>query len=169
MGNGAGRAVPVPLRMTLVRRDARVATPHALELATAQQRQQLRPLVSKLDPAWQRLAENNAKFLTTDQQELLDDLAFALAVGSGCPGFQVDKEKFRKGFEGFRTDDYMKQSADQKRQREYHLMMNFGATVALYTAEGLLHPQEACKFAEGKRGLGPGRFWVQPTGGPPAQ
>jgi len=47
-------------------------------------------------------------------------------------------------------------------------MMNFGATVALYTAEGLLHPKEACKFAETKRGERPGQYWV-PTSGPPAR
>jgi len=133
------------------------------------ERSQLHPLVSQLDPAWNRLAASNAKFLTEDQQRLLDDLAFAVAVGGGCPGFQVDQDKFKQAFEGFRTDDYMHQSPDQKRQREYRLMMNFGATVALYTAEGLLHPKEACKFAEGKRAEGPGRFWVQPTSAAPAK
>jgi hypothetical protein len=136
--------------------------------AQARQQQELHPLVSKLDPAWRRLAESNAKFLTMDQQRLLDDLAFAMAVSGGCPGFQLDHDKFKKAFDGFRNDDYMKLPADQKRQREYHLMMNFGATVALYTAEGLLHPKAACKFAEGKRGEGPGQYWL-PTSGPPAR
>ena len=94
-----------------------------------------------------------------DQRRLLDDLAFAMAVSGGCPGFQLDQDKFKKAFEGFRTDDYMKLPPDQKRQREYRLMMNFDATVALYTTEGLLDPKEACKLAEGK----------QPTSGSPAR
>ena len=123
-------------------------------------------LVSKLDPAWQRLAASNAKFLDADQQELLDDLAFATAVSGGCPGFEVDQDKFKRAFEGFKTDAYMKLSADEKRQREYRLMMNYGATVALYTAEGLLHPKEACKFAGTKRELGAGRFWTKTSPGP---
>ena len=94
-----------------------------------------------------------------DQRRLLDDLAFAMAVGGGCPGFEIDQDKFKKAFEGFRTDDYMKLPPDQKRQREYRLMMNFDATVALYTTEGLLDPKEGCKLAEGK----------QPTSGSPAR
>jgi len=132
--------------------------------------QELPPaLVSKLDPAWERLGASNAKFLNLDQQALLDDLAFAAAVGGGCPGFQVDREKFEQGFKALRTDDYMKMPADQKRKLEYRIMASFGATVALYTAEGLLHPKEACKFAEAKRSLGPGRFWVQPASETPAR
>ncbi len=125
-------------------------------------------LVTRLDPAWQRLAASNAKFLNLDQQALLDDLAFAAAVSGGCPGFQLDREKFEQGFKALGTDDYMKLPADQKRRLEYRLMANYGATVALYTAEGLLHPKDACKYAERKRDLGPGRFWVQPASGTPA-
>ena len=131
--------------------------------------QELPPLVSKLNPAWERLGANNAKFLNLDQQALLDDLAFAAAVGAGCPGFQVDPEKFEQGFKAFKTDDYMKLPPDQKRKLEYRLMASFGATVALYWAEGLLHPKEGCKFAEQKRSLGPGRFWVQPAAAAPAR
>ena len=126
-----------------------------------QAQDELPRLVSKLDPAWQRLAANNAKFLTKDQQALLDDLAFAAAVSGGCPGFAIDKQKFEQGFRGFKTDDYMKLPPDEKRKLEYRLMTNYGATVALYTAEGLLRPKEACKFAEEKRSAGPGRFWAQ--------
>ncbi len=117
-------------------------------------------LVSRLDPAWDRLGQSNAKFLTLDQQALLDDLAFAAAVSGGCPGFAINQQAFEAGFKSFRTDDYMKAAPEEKRKREYHLMANYGATVALYTAEGLLHPKEACKFAETKRDLGPGRFWL---------
>jgi len=40
---------------------------------------------------------------------------------------------------------------------------------ALYTAEGLLHPKDGCRFAEKKRNAGPGRFWVEPTSAPPAR
>jgi hypothetical protein len=116
--------------------------------------------ISRLDPAWDRLAQSNSKFLSLDQQALLDDLAFAAAVSGGCPGFELDKPKFEDGFKGFKSDEYMKLSPEEKRRREYRLMANYGATVALYTAEGLLHPKEACKFAETKRDLGPGRFWL---------
>ena len=123
--------------------------------------------ISRLDPAWDRLAQSNAKFLSLDQQALLDDLAFAAAVSGGCPGFQLDKPKFEEGFKGFKTDDYMKMPPDEKRRREYRLMANYGATVALYTAEGLLHPKGACKFAETKRDLGPGRFWLPVSDTPP--
>ena len=122
--------------------------------------------VSKLDPAWERLAASNAKFLNKDQQDLLDDLAYAAAVSGGCPGFQLDHDKFKQAFAAFKTDDYMKLPPDQKRKLEYRLMASFGATVALYWAEGLLHPKEGCKFAEQKRSLGPGRFWVQPAAAP---
>jgi hypothetical protein len=126
-------------------------------------------LVSKLDPAWQRLKQSNDQFLTEDQQTLLHDLAFAAATTGGCPGFTLDQDKFKQGFESLKTDDYMRLSAEDKRKREYRLMMNYGATVALYTAEGLLHPKEACKFAETKRSGGPGRFWVEPASTPPAR
>jgi hypothetical protein len=126
-------------------------------------------LVSRLDPAWDRLGQSNAKFLSVDQQALLDDLAFAAAVSGGCPGFELDKPKFEDGFKGFKTDEYMKLSPEEKRRREYRLMANYGATVALYTAEGLLHPKGACKFAETKRDLGPGRFWLPVSDTPPAK
>jgi hypothetical protein len=125
--------------------------------------------ISRLDPAWDRLAQSNAKFLNLDQQALLDDLAFAAAVSGGCPGFQLDKPKFEEGFKSFKTDDYMKMPPDEKRRREYRLMANYGATVALYTAEGLLHPKGACKFAETKRDTGPGRFWLPVSDTPPAK
>ncbi len=127
-------------------------------------------MAPKLDPVWNRLAVSNAKFLNRDQQALLDDLAFAAAVASGgCPGFQLDRQRFEDGFKSLRTDDYMKAPADEKRRREYRLMMNFGATVALYQAEGVLHPKEACRFAEERRAAGPGRFWVQPASATPAR
>lgn len=122
------------------------------------------PLVSKLSPAWNRLALSNAKFLTKEQQVLLDDLAFAAAVaGGGCPDFQLDRKKFEDAFAGFKTDAYMKLAPEEKRRLEYRLMANYGATVALYGAEGLLHPKEACRYAEGKRAEGPGRFWLPAT------
>ena len=42
-------------------------------------------------------------------------------------------------------------------------MTNFGAGTALYVAEALLHPDDACAYAESKRGdTGPGRFWTKP-------
>src|SRR5262245_17394464 len=123
--------------------------------------------ISRLDPAWDRLGQSNSQFLSLDQQALLDDLAFAAAVSGGCPGFQLDKTKFEDGFKGFKSDEYMKLSAEEKRRREYRLMVNYGATVALYTAEGLLHPKDACKFAETKRDLGPGRFWMPVSDTPP--
>jgi hypothetical protein len=47
-------------------------------------------------------------------------------------------------------------------------MMNYGAAVALYSAEGLLHPKEACKLAEEKRGAGPSRFWIEPASAAPS-
>jgi hypothetical protein len=124
---------------------------------------------SKLDPAWQRVAQSNAKFLTKDQQALLHDLAFAAAAAELCPGFRVDRDAFVKAFEAFKTPEYMKLPPDKKRRLEYRLMVNFGALVALYHAEGLLHPKEACRLAEEKRAAGPGRYWVQPaaaTSGP---
>jgi hypothetical protein len=124
------------------------------------------PAVPALNPAWERLAASNAKFLNRDQQVLLDDLAFATAMVEVCPGFKVDKEKFKQGFEGFRSDHYMKLPPEQKRIIEYRLMVNFGATVALYAAEGLMHPRQTCTVAEGKRPGGPGRFWVQPAAAP---
>jgi hypothetical protein len=117
-------------------------------------------LVTKLDPAWQRLAASNAQFLTPDQQTLLHDLSFATAAVEVCPGFHVDKDAFKKGWEGFRSDDYMKLPAEQKRKLEYRLMVNYGAATALYAAEGLLHPKEACRIAKENRGKGPGRFWT---------
>lgn len=134
----------------------------------AAQTRKPRILVSKLDPAWERLKQSNDKFLTEDQQTMLHDLAFAAAAVGGCPGFTLDRDKFKQGFEALKTDDYMKLPPDEKRKREYHLMMNYGATVALYTAEGLLHPKEACRFAETKRDQGPGRFWVEPSSNEPA-
>jgi hypothetical protein len=118
---------------------------------------------TRLDPVWARLARNNAKFLTPQQTELLDDMAFAAAVGAGCPGFQVDHDKFKQGFESLRSADYMKLSADDKRRWEYKLMMSFGASTALYEAEGQLNPKDGCRFAETRRDGGPGRFWVQPA------
>jgi hypothetical protein len=124
---------------------------------------------SKLDPAWQRVAQSNSRFLTKDQQALLHDLAFAAAAAELCPGFRVDRDAFVKAFETFKTPEYMKLPPDNKRRLEYRLMVNFGALVALYHAEGLLHPKEACRLAEEKRAAGPGRFWVQPaaaTSGP---
>jgi hypothetical protein len=120
-------------------------------------------LVTKLDPAWQRLAASNAQFLTPEQQTLLHDLSFATAAVEVCPGFHVDKDAFKKGWMGFRSDDYMKLSAEQKRKLEYRLMVNFGATTALYTAEGLLYPKEACRIARENRDKGPGRFWTPAT------
>jgi hypothetical protein len=126
----------------------------------ARAQDELPSLTPQLDPVWQRLAANNAKFLSRDQQALLDDMAFAAAVAAGCPGFKVDREKMKQGFLGFRSDDYMKQSPEEKRRREYHLMMNFGATVTLYAVEGQMHPKQSCKLAEERRGGGPGRFWL---------
>jgi hypothetical protein len=126
-------------------------------------------LTSQLNPAWERLAQSNEKFLTKDQETLLHDLAFASAAAGGCPGFTIDRDKFKQGFENFKTDDYMKLPAEEKRKFDYRLMMNYGAAVALYTAEGLLHPKDGCKFAERKRSEGPGRFWVEPASSPPAR
>lgn len=126
-------------------------------------------LVSQLNPAWERLAKSNEKFLTKDQEALLHDLAFATAAAGGCPGFTIDREKFEQGFQGFKTDDYMKLPAEEKRKFDYRLMMNYGAATALYTAEGLLHPKDGCRFAEKKRNAGPGRFWVEPANTPPAR
>ena len=126
-------------------------------------------LNSQLNPAWDRLAQSNDKFLTKDQEALLHDLAFASAAAGGCPGFTIDRDKFKQGFESFKTDDYMKLPAEEKRKFDYRLMMNYGAAVALYTAEGLLHPKQGCKFAETKRDQGPGRFWVEPASTSPAR
>lgn len=134
----------------------------------AAQKRAPRILVSQLDPAWERLKRSNDKFLTEDQQTLLHDLAFAAAAAGGCPGFALDQDKYKQGFEALKSDEYMKLPADEKRKREYHLMMNYGAAVALYTAEGLLHPKEGCRFAETKRDQGPGRFWVEPSSTEPA-
>ena len=118
---------------------------------------------TRFDPVWARLAKSNAKFLTPQQIELLDDMAFAAAVAGGCPGFKVDQDKFKQGFESLRSADYMKLSADAKRTWEYKLMMSFGASTALYEAEGQLAPKAGCRFAETRRDGGPGRFWVQPA------
>jgi len=90
-------------------------------------------LVSQLNPAWERLAKSNEKFLTKDQEALLHDLAFATAAAGGCPGFTIDREKFEQGFQGFKSDDYMKLPAEEKRKFDYRLMMNYGA------ATGALH------------------------------
>lgn len=119
--------------------------------------------VTRLDPVWARLAKNNATFLTAEQAEMLDDLAFAAAVAGGCPGFQLDKTVFDQGFASLRSNEYMKLSATDKRTFEYKVMMAFGAASTLYTAEGYLHPSQGCRFAETRRDGGPGRFWVQPT------
>src|SRR5262245_41225589 len=100
------------------------------------------PLVPKLDPAWEQLAESNGRFLTKDQQSLLHDMAFALAAAGGCPGFQIDRDAFDKAFEAFNTNDYMKAAPEAKRKFEYRIMFNLGRTAALYEAEGLLHPKE---------------------------
>ena len=127
------------------------------------------PLVPKLDPAWERLAESNARFLTKDQQSLLHDMGFALAAASGCPGFQIDRNAFDKAFEQFKTNDYMKLPPETKRKLEYRIMFNLGRTAALYDAEGLLHPREACKIAEEKRTGGPGRFWMPASTSSPAR
>ncbi len=133
-------------------------------LAPAASAQDEMPIVRFLNPAWQRLAESNAKFLTRDQQVLLDDLAFATAMVEVCrPAFKVNKDQFKAAFESFQSPEYMKLPPEQKRKIEYRLMFNFGATVALYTAEGLMHPRQTCGLAEGKRTGGPGRFWVQPA------
>ena len=117
---------------------------------------------TRFDPVWARLAKNNAKFLTPQQIELLDDMAFAAAVAGGCPGFKVDRDKFKQGFDSLRSADYMKLSADDKRTWEYKLMMSFGASTALYEAEGQLNPKAGCRFAETRRDGGPGRVWVLP-------
>lgn len=130
--------------------------------------QQMISLAPKLDPVWQKLGRNNAKFLSVDQQALLDDLGFAAAAADGCPDITLDRQAFERGFEDFKTAAYMKLSPDEKRRFEYHLMMNFGATTALYSAEGFLHPKDACKLAESRRDAGPGRFWVKPAAAPPA-
>ena len=84
-------------------------------------------LNSQLNPAWDRLAQSNDKFLTKDQEALLHDLAFATAAAGGCPGFTIDRDKFKQGFESFKTDDYMKLPAEEKRKFDYRLMMNYGA------------------------------------------
>ena len=89
--------------------------------------------VTRLDPVWARLAKNNAKFLTAEQVELLDDMAFAAAVVGGCPGFQLDKTAFEQGFASLRSNEYMKLSATDKRTFEYKVMMAFGAASTLYT------------------------------------
>jgi hypothetical protein len=132
-------------------------------VSAAQATMEMQRFVSRLDPVWARLAKGNAKFLTSQQAELLDDMAFASAVADGCPGFKVDKSAFDQGFASLRTNDYMKMSPDDKRTFEYRVMMAFGAASALYTAEGYLHPSQGCKFAETRRAGGPGRFWVQPA------
>jgi hypothetical protein len=129
----------------------------------AQATMEMQRFAARLDPAWARLAKSNAKFLTPEQAELLDDLAFAAAVADGCPGFKIDKDAFDQGFKALRTNDYMKLSADEKRSFEYKVMMSYGGASALYTAEGYLHPSQGCKFAETRRSGGPGRFWVQPA------
>ncbi len=124
---------------------------------------EMQRFVSRLDPAWARLAKNNATFLTPEQAELLDDLAFAAAVADGCPSFKIDKDAFDRGFLALRSNEYMKMAPDEKRMFEYKVMMSFGAATALYSAEGHLHPKEGCRFAETRRSGGPGRFWVQPA------
>jgi len=76
---------------------------------------EMQRFVSRLDPVWARLAKNNATFLTPQQAELLDDMAFAAAVAGGCPGFQLEKSAFEQGFASLRTNDYMKLSPNDKR------------------------------------------------------
>ena len=132
-------------------------------LASVASGQEGTPLVSKLDPAWDRLAQSNATFLTEEQQQLLNDLAFAAAASEVCKGFTVDRDAFKKGFDAFRSDRYMELPLEKRREFEYRLLVNFGATAALYTAEGLLYPKQGCASAEKKRSQGPGRFWVAPA------
>ena len=138
-------------------------------VSAAWAQENLPSLVPKLDPVWQGLARNNARFLSKDQQILLDDLGFAAAAADGCPGFVIDRNAFEQAFKSFRTDEYMKLSPELKRKFEYHLMMNFGATRALYAAEGYLNPGPSCRLAESRREAGPGRFWVPPASAAPAQ
>src|SRR5262249_15754181 len=101
-----------------------------------------RALNSQLKPARGSLEKNEEKILTNDQETLLQHVACASAAAGGCPGFTIDRDKFKQGFESFKTDDYMKLPAEEKRKFDYRLMMNYGAAVALYTAEGLLHPKQ---------------------------
>jgi len=107
-----------------------------------------------------RLDQRVAKLLG-DKQKDLRHMAEATVLSDFCPMVTVDKDKFKKDFDGLATSSIKRKPADQ-RDIENKLMTYFGVYVGLLIAEGVESDVEFCELASQiKKNQGPvSHYWL---------
>lgn len=117
-------------------------------------------ILDKINPAWLRLDTLSQGFLTDVQQQTLQELAFASAVGEICEGFRVDEKQFVGAFDSFADKANAAMPAEDRLQRERKILVLYGIATGLFSAEGLLAKKDFCAAADSVRKKPAGRFWA---------
>jgi len=114
----------------------------------------------RLGTAWAKVVGYASSFLEEPQQKQLYDISYAAAVPGVCPAFGIDRGAVEKGFEQFDTPSFRKLSPDDQRKFEQRLLATYGVAVGLLLADGSLHEEEFCTWAEEQRTAPVGRYWL---------
>jgi hypothetical protein len=126
---------------------------------------QASPNWDKLTPAWDAVSERLIGFAGEKKQKLLADLAFATAAAEQCDGLELDKDKFKGGFDSLDDAEYKGLAPADKEQYGPKLMTYYGIYVGLITAEALLEQQAFCTYAINQQIIGAGKYWTDTDAG----
>ena len=120
-------------------------------LSTAAVGQTAPPPHEALDPAWRKAIDLQDGILTSRQQSLLNDIAFAAAVSNLCDGYSLERAKFSAGFKELQHEDIASMSSEEVDYFQRHLMFNYGVVVGLFMAEGAMDRSGFCQQADEHR------------------
>jgi hypothetical protein len=101
--------------------------------------------------------------LLGDKQKDLRHMAEASVLADFCPAYQVDRERFKRDFDGLAAPVAGKpRKPVEQRDFENQLMTYFGVYVGLLVAEGAESHIEFCQLADSiRKNAGPvSRYWL---------
>ena len=116
-------------------------------------------VLDQITPAWQRLDNLTQSYLTDEQQELVQQLAFAAATSDICDGFTINKEKFIAAFKEFDGEKQQTLPADEQKQWRDKLLVAYGIATGLFAAEGMLVNEQFCAAAEELKTTSTEHYW----------
>lgn len=118
-----------------------------------------------------RVDQRVIKLVGEDKQKSLRQMAEATVLSDFCPMVKVDKDKFKKDFDGLASSGIKRKPAEQ-RDLENKLMTFFGVYVGLLIAEGVESDVQFCELASQiQKNQGPvSHYWLAdaPTAAAPA-
>ena len=131
-------------------------------VATSVAKDQPMSTLDQITPAWQRLDALTKSYMTKEQQITVQKLAFAAATADICDGFKIDKEKFISAFKAFDGEKQKELTTQSVKADEWKdkLLVAYGIATGLFTAEGMLIPDQFCSAAEDVRQSSTEHFWV---------